>query len=83
MDNPVVAKAETIYDVDSDILRLQFIDTPSVQSVEVAEGIVMDYDEKGYTVAIEVEDASIVLREFTLRAKATTSRISRPVAGDS
>lgn len=82
MAKPLVKRPETIYDLESDILRIQFIDVPSTHSIEVAEGIVLDYDEKGHAVAIEVEDASTVLQEFALRAKAKTSRISRPVAGD-
>ena len=82
MAKPLVKKAETIYDLDSDILRIQFVDVPSTHSIEVAEGIVLDYDEKGHAVAIEVEDASIVLQEFALRAKDDTSRISRSAAGD-
>lgn len=56
-------KPETIYDKQSDILRLQFDEKPSVQSVEVAEGIVLDYDEAGRVVAIEIDGASILLRE--------------------
>lgn len=82
MANPLVKRPETIYDLESDILRIQFVDVPSTHSIEVAEGVVLDYDEKGHAVAIEVEDASMVLREFALRAKANTSQISRPVAGD-
>ncbi len=64
MVGAVVRKPETIYDEESDILRIQFEEKPSVQSAEVAEGIVLDYDEEGRTVAIEIDGAGLLLRDF-------------------
>ena len=64
MAGAVVQKPEIIYDEDSDILRLQFQDKPSVESVEVAEGVVLDYDRAGKVVAIEIDGAGQLLREF-------------------
>ena len=61
MAGAVVQKPEIIYDEDSDILRLQFRDKPSVESVEVAEGVVLDYDRAGKVVAIEIDGAARVL----------------------
>ena len=68
MDNAVVQKPETIYDEEADVLRLQFEEKPSVRSVEVAEGIVLDYDEEGRVVAIEIDGAGVLLRDFRDRA---------------
>ncbi len=60
----VVQRPEMIYDEESDILRLQLEDKPSVESVEVAEGVVLDYDDAGKVVAIEIDGAGQLLREF-------------------
>ena len=68
MDNAVVQKPETTYDEGADVLRLQFEEKPSVQSVEVAEGIVLDYDEEGRVVAIEIDGAGVLLSDFRDRA---------------
>ena len=70
-------KPETIYDSESDILRMQFEDKPSVRSVEVAEGVVLDYDEEGRVVAIEIDGASVLLRDFASRAEAALPRPAR------
>ena len=70
-------KPEPIYDKESDILRMQFEEKPSVRSVEVAEGVVLDYDEAGRVVAIEVDGASVLLQEFASKADAALSRPAR------
>ena len=57
MAGAVVQKPEIIYDEESDILRLQLLEQPSVESVEVAEGVVLDYDGDGKVVAIEIDGA--------------------------
>ena len=77
MVDTVVRKPETVYDKESDILRMQFEEKPSVRSVEVAEGVVLDYDEAGRVVAIEVDGASVLLREFASKAGAALSRAAR------
>lgn len=77
MVDTVVQKPETIYDKQSDILRMQFEEKPSVQSVEVAEGVVLDYDDAGRVVAIEIDGASVLLREFASKTEAALSRPAR------
>ena len=77
MVNSVVRKPETVYDKESDILRMQFEEKPSVRSVEVAEGVVLDYDEAGRVLAIEVDGASVLLQEFASKADAALSRPAR------
>lgn len=69
-------KPETIYDKQSDILRMQLEERPSVRSVEVAEGVVLDYDAGDRVVAIEIDGASAVLREFVSKTEAALSRPS-------
>lgn len=48
---------KTIYDTKSDALYVRFADVPIVESEEVADGIVLDFDAEGRIVAIEVLEA--------------------------
>ena len=75
MAGAVVQKPEIIYDEESDILRLQLLEQPSVESVEVAEGVVLDYDGDGKVVAIEIDGAGQLLREFITKAEAVFSHM--------
>ena len=43
---------------ETDTLYIEFKDVPSVESEEIADGVVVDYDEKGEIVGIEIEHAS-------------------------
>ena len=75
MAGAVVQKPEIVYDEDSDVLRLQLQEKPSVELVEVAEGIVVDYDRAGKVVAIEIDGAGQLLREFITKAEAVFSHM--------
>jgi len=46
------------YDQETDMLVIVFRDKPSVESEEIAQGIVLDFDEEGNVAGIEIEDAS-------------------------
>lgn len=46
------------YWVGSDMLTIQLSKRPSVESEEVTDGFVFDYDEEGRVVGIEIEGAS-------------------------
>ena len=46
------------YDAETDSLYIDLIDRPSVESDEVAEGFVLDFDAEGQLVGIDVELAS-------------------------
>ncbi len=46
------------YYPDSDMLYIQLADARSTESEEVAEGMVLDFDERNRVVGIEIEDAS-------------------------
>jgi len=48
---------KTIYDPDADALYVRFADATVVESQEVSEGIVLDFDAEGRIVAIEVLEA--------------------------
>ena len=45
------------YDNETDMLYVKFADAVSVESEEVAEGIVLDFDSDNRVIGIEIEDA--------------------------
>ena len=49
---------KTHYDAEADALYVRFSDTHVVESEEVSDGVVLDFDGEGRIVAIEVLDAS-------------------------
>ena len=46
------------YDRETHMLVIVFRDKPSVESEEIAQGVVLDFDEEGNIVGMEIEDAS-------------------------
>ena len=49
---------EIQYDCDGDMLYVGLLSRPSVESEEVAPGIVLDYDKDNGIVGIEITDGS-------------------------
>jgi uncharacterized protein YuzE len=49
---------KTHYDAEADALYVRFADAAIVESEEVANGVVLDFDAEGRIVAIELLDAS-------------------------
>ena len=49
---------KTLYDPKADALYVRFADASIVESEEVAAGVILDFDDKGKLVAIEVLEAS-------------------------
>jgi uncharacterized protein YuzE len=58
------------YDAETDSLYIDLVDRPSVESEEVAEGFVLDFDGEGQLVGIDVEHASqrVDLKRLVLEA---------------
>jgi uncharacterized protein YuzE len=56
------------YYPDTDSLYIDLSGKPSVESREVSEGIVLDYDAQGNLVGIDIDNASkkVQLKELTL-----------------
>ena len=56
------------YYPDTDSLSIDLSETPSVESREISEGVVLDYDEAGNIVGIDIDNASqkVALKELTL-----------------
>jgi uncharacterized protein YuzE len=56
------------YYPDTDSLYIDLAEQPSVESREISEGVVLDYDAKGNLVGIDIDNASrkMELRKLTL-----------------
>ena len=56
------------YYADTDSLYIDLAEKPSVESREVSEGIVLDYDAQGNLVGIDIDNASkkVQLKELIL-----------------
>ena len=56
------------YYPDTDSLYIDLSETPSVESREISEGVVLDYDAAGNVVGIDIDNASqkVALKELTL-----------------
>ncbi len=56
------------YYPDTDSLYIDLSERPSAKSVEVSAGIVLDYDDAGNLVGIDIDNASrkVTLKELTL-----------------
>ena len=49
---------KVVYDPDKDILQIAFVATVIEETAQIAPGLVLDYDEDGQVVGIEVRKAS-------------------------
>jgi uncharacterized protein YuzE len=45
------------YDTEVDVLRIRFTDAPIAESDELREGVIVDFDEDGNIVGLELLDA--------------------------
>ncbi|BAQ59815.1 hypothetical protein GM3708_221 [Geminocystis sp. NIES-3708] len=56
------------YYSDTDSLYIHLLDKPSIDSQEISEGVVLDYDENGNLVGIDIDNASkkVQLNELIL-----------------
>jgi uncharacterized protein YuzE len=65
------------YYPDTDTLYIDLAERPSTESQEVSEGIVLDFDDKGNLVGIDIDNASkkVDLKELTLSKLPTEKQI--------
>ena len=56
------------YYPDTDSLYIDLLAKPSVESREISEGIVLDYDAEGHLTGIDIDNAThkVDLRELTM-----------------
>ncbi len=57
------------YYLETDSLYIDLSEKTSVDSVEISEGVVLDYDAEGNLVGIDIDNASkkVQLKELTLK----------------
>ncbi len=57
-----------IYHPDTDSLYIDLSEQPSIDSQEISEGVILDYDAQGNLVGIDIDNASdkVALKELTL-----------------
>ena len=68
------------YFPDTDSLYIELADQPSVESREVSEGIVLDYDARGHLVGIDIDNASTKVDMGTLKLSKMPSKIETVAA---
>ncbi len=56
------------YDAQVDILRIRLLDKPIEESEEVEPGVIVDYDERGQVVGLELLGATELVLTFRARA---------------
>lgn len=49
------------YHPETDSLYIDLVDRPGVESREISDGVVLDYDAGGILVGIDIEDASTTI----------------------
>jgi uncharacterized protein YuzE len=49
---------KVVYDPDKDILQITFIETTIEETAQIAPGLVLDYDEDGNVIGLELVKAS-------------------------
>ncbi|MGB8701116.1 MAG: DUF2283 domain-containing protein [Thermosynechococcaceae cyanobacterium] len=49
---------KVVYDPDKDILQITFIDATIEETAQIAPGFVLDYDEDGNVIGLELKKAS-------------------------
>lgn len=68
------------YHRDTDSLYIDLSERPSVDSLEVAEGVVLDYDAAGNVVGIDIDNASRKVDLDTLTLSRMPGRVETVAA---
>lgn len=68
------------YFADTDTLYIGLVDRPSVESQEIAEGIVIDFDATGQVVGIEIDPASGKVDLHRLRVTGMPGKVETAAA---
>jgi uncharacterized protein YuzE len=64
------------YYSDTDSLYIDLSERPSTESLEVAPGIVLDFDEQNHIVGIDIDNASQILNLSELESSSIPSKKS-------
>jgi uncharacterized protein YuzE len=67
---PFIPEMKFDYYSDTDSLYIDLSERPSIESEEVAPGIILDFDQNGKVVGIDIEDASKIVDLSRLESNA-------------
>lgn len=65
------------YDPQTDSLYIDLVDRPAADSAEISEGLVIDYDENGRIVGLDIQHASTQLDLAILETEALPLRAAK------
>lgn len=72
---------KAIYDPDKDILQLSFVKVSVEETTQIAPGLILDYDEDGRVVGMELRQASKkVDNPYEMTHQVGAADISKPTA---
>lgn len=70
------------YSPETDSLYIDLVDRPATESREVSEGVVLDYDDAGQLVGIDIDNASCKVELRPLVLTGLPGRVEAAAAGD-
>ena len=73
---------KVVYDPDKDILQIAFVSTVIEETTQISPGLVLDYDEDGQVVGLEIRRASIRTESpYAISFDIGQANLNKPVAG--
>ncbi len=70
---------KAVYDPDKDVLQISFTDISIDETAQIAPGLILDYDEDGNVIGIEVRKASTkVTNPYSVAYVVGTANTDKP-----
>ncbi|MEM6837664.1 MAG: DUF2283 domain-containing protein [Cyanobacteria bacterium P01_C01_bin.120] len=71
---------KVVYDPDKDILQIAFIATVIEETAQIAPGLVLDYDEDGQVIGLEIRKASTKLDSpYAISYSVASANLDKPL----
>lgn len=73
---------KVVYDPDKDILQIAFVSAVIEETTQISPGLVLDYDEDGQVIGLEIRRASIKTDSpYAISFNIGQANLNKPVAG--
>ncbi|MEA5463606.1 DUF2283 domain-containing protein [Leptothoe sp. PORK10 BA2] len=73
---------KVVYDPDTDILQIAFVSTVIEETTQISPGLILDYDEDGQVVGLEIRRASIRTESpYAISFNIGPANLNKPLAG--
>lgn len=73
---------KVVYDPDQDILQIAFVSTVIEETTQISPGLILDYDEDGQVIGLEIRRASIKTESpYAISFNIGEANMNKPVAG--